>query len=471
MYVRHRPPPRRALIVGSVSAISTITQPLNRPVSQQRIFSTWWPLAASWLFMGLELPLVSAVMARLADPTIHLAAYGGVVFPVALIVEAPVIMLLAASTALSRDLASYRKMYRFMMWTGGLLTLLHAAIAFTPLFDIVVVGLIDPPAAIIEPARLGLMIMLPWTWTIAYRRFHQGVLIRFGRPKAVTIGTAIRFAAVITALLITTTIGGLPGIVVATIAIAAGVSAEAVYTGFRAHPIIHGPLTNAPVVTPPLNWTDFYSFYIPLALTSLLLLAVQPLGSATISRMPRALESLAVWPVLNGLLFMLRSLGYAYNEVVVALMDERGAFRSLRRFTVLLASGVLLLTLAIAATPLSHFWFVTVSGLSEDLADLARTGLWLGLLWPALDAVRNYYQGTIMFGRRTRSITESVVVFLVVSSALLFVGVALQTFPGIAVALVSFIAGTLAQLGWLWWRSRPIIAALNASEPAEEMTG
>ena len=53
--------------------------------------------------MALELPAISAVMARLADPQIHLAAWGGIVFPVALIVEAPVIMLLAASTALSRD--------------------------------------------------------------------------------------------------------------------------------------------------------------------------------------------------------------------------------------------------------------------------------------------------------------------------------------------------------------------------------
>ncbi len=418
--------------------------------------------------MGLELPFVSAVMARLADPTIHLAAYGGVVFPVALIIEAPVIMLLAASTALSRDLAAYQKMYRFMMWTGGLLTLLHAALAFTPLFDLVIIGLINPPADIIEPARLGLMIMLPWTWTIAYRRFHQGVLIRFGYPKAVTIGTAIRFAAVITALLVTTAIGSLsgavvPGIVVATIAIASGVSAEAIYTGLRASPIVRGPLSNAPKVA-PLSWSDFFNFYIPLALTSLLLLAVQPLGSATISRMPRALESLAVWPVLNGLLFMLRSLGYAYNEVVVALMDEEGAFRGLRRFTVLLASGVFLVTLALAATPLSHFWFVTVSGLNEELADLARWGLWLGLLWPALDAVRNYYQGTIVFGRRTRGITESVVVFLVVSSALLFVGVTLQRFPGLGVALVSFIAGTVAQIGWLWWRSRPVIATVKAAE-------
>jgi len=43
----------------------------------------------------------------------------------------------------------------------------------------------------------------------------------------------------------------------------------------------------------------FLDFYIPLAMTSLLFLLAQPMGSAAISRMPMALESLAVWPVVS----------------------------------------------------------------------------------------------------------------------------------------------------------------------------
>ncbi|MBS3750984.1 MAG: hypothetical protein KGY39_05685, partial [Anaerolineales bacterium] len=142
------------------------------------ITRTWWPLAASWLLMALELPAISAVMARLANPKINLAAYGGIVFPIALIVEAPVIMLLAASTALSKDWSSYRKIRKFMMISGASLTAIHALIAFTPLYDLISSQIIGAPQEIISPARTGLMIMLPWTWAIAYRRFNQGVLIR-----------------------------------------------------------------------------------------------------------------------------------------------------------------------------------------------------------------------------------------------------------------------------------------------------
>ena len=85
----------------------------------REILRTWWPLTASWILMGFEGPAVAAVVSRLPNPTVNLAAWGGVVFPLALMVEAPIIMMLAASTALCRDWASYVKMRRFMNRLGA----------------------------------------------------------------------------------------------------------------------------------------------------------------------------------------------------------------------------------------------------------------------------------------------------------------------------------------------------------------
>ncbi len=81
----------------------------SNALSIKKVLRTWLPLVASWILMSIELPAINAIVARLANPEISLAAYGGVVFPIALIIEAPVIMLLAAATALSRDWASYQK--------------------------------------------------------------------------------------------------------------------------------------------------------------------------------------------------------------------------------------------------------------------------------------------------------------------------------------------------------------------------
>ncbi|MDX1437500.1 MAG: hypothetical protein R3335_11855, partial [Anaerolineales bacterium] len=137
--------------------MSTIqTHPTTAEVPLKKVFTTWWPLAASWFLMGLELPAVSAVIARLSDPEINLAAYGGVVFALALLIEAPIIMMLAASTALSKNQVAFQRLFRFMMVLAGGLTLLHILVAFTPLYYIVVEDLIGAPPKVVEIARIGL---------------------------------------------------------------------------------------------------------------------------------------------------------------------------------------------------------------------------------------------------------------------------------------------------------------------------
>lgn len=404
--------------------------------------------------MGLELPALSAVVARLPEPQIHLAAYG-VVFAISMIIEAPIIMLLAASTALSRDWDSYLTVRRFMMHAGALLTALHVVIAFTPLSYVVFAHLIGAPREIVEPARLGLMLMTPWTWSIAYRRFNQGVLIRFGHSHVVGLGTVVRLSANVLVLSAGYLIGSIPGIVVAASAVSMGVMSEALFVGLRVRPI----LQRLHQITPdgdPLTLKAFLQFYIPLAMTSLLTLLVQPIGSAALSRMPRALESLAVWPVVGGLLFLLRSVGIAYNEVVVALLGEPKAEESLRRFAQILAFVLTTILLLVAATPLAGIWFRGLSGLAPSLAKLAQTSLWFALLLPAFSVWQSWYQGSLVYFRKTRGVTEAMALSLIVSGAVLWAGVVWGQMTGLYIAQAAFTLGGLAQMLWLAYRNRGV---------------
>ena len=52
--------------------------------------------------MSIEGPAHSAVVARLEHPEVNLAAWGGIVYPLSLIIESPIVMLLSASTALCK---------------------------------------------------------------------------------------------------------------------------------------------------------------------------------------------------------------------------------------------------------------------------------------------------------------------------------------------------------------------------------
>jgi hypothetical protein len=433
--------------------------------STRDVLRLWWPLAASWLLMGCELPAASAVMARLPDPKLSLAAYGGVVFPLALLLESPVIMLLSASTALCRDWQSYRLVRRYMLLAGGACTVLHALLAFTPLYDLVIGGLLHPPAEVLEPARLGLGLMLPWTLSIAYRRTQQGVLIRAGKSRAVGIGTAVRLTALGLVLAAGYAFGKAPGIVVGAVAISVGVMCEAAYAGLAVRGVLRDRLRPAPPAHPPLTAAAFARFFAPLAITPLILFLSGPIVTAAMSRMPQALDSLAAWPVVSGLVFTLRATGFALNEVVVALLERPGALPALRRFTFTLAATTTLLLAVVAATPLAHLWFSGVSALPPALDLLGRTGLWLGVLLPALSALQSYYQGALLHVHRTRGITESVAAFLVVSTLLLLAGVLARSVAGLHVALAAMTLGTAGQILWLRARARRHLLAIAASGP------
>lgn len=421
----------------------------------------WLPLALSWLLMSFEGPAHSAIVARLVNPEINLAAWGGIVFPVSLIIESPVVMLLSASTALSKDWDAYVKLRRIAMVMGACLTLLHIIVAFTPLYDVVARDLIGAPEAIIEPGRIGLMMMTPWTWAIAYRRFQQGAMIRFGHSGAVGTGTVIRMLANGAVLLTGYVLKRVPGIVVASGAVATGVMAEALYAGLRVRPIVRTQIRTAPRTLEEVTMGSFLRFYVPLALTSLISFFVSPVNSAAMSRMPDDLASLAAWPVGFGLIFMLRSPGLAYNEVVVALLDRPGVFRILRRYAVLLAVGSSVLIVLITATPLAQLWLGDVMALSPRLLTLGRTALWLALPLPLLALLQSWYQGIIVNSQQTRGITESVALYFVVIGLVLGAGVALQRFAGLYVAVAGMVVASVAQVVWLWRRSRPALKAIK----------
>jgi len=423
------------------------------------VFRTWWPLAASWILMALEGPALNIVVARLVNPKIHLAAYGSLVFPLALLIEAPIIMLLAASTALCKDWDAYRKIRRFMHIASAALTVLHLVVVLTPLYGLLVRGLLHVPEEIVGPGRIGLMVMLPWTWAIAYRRFNQGVLIRFGHSIVVGIGTAIRLGANLGVLAIGFALQSLPGTIVATSAIIAGVLSEALYAGLRVRPVLKTQLS-AWDTGGPLTYKAFFRFYVPLSLTSIVFLGARPILTAAISRMPNALDSLAVLPVITGLAFLLRSTGIAFSEVVIAHLDTRGSARTLRRFAFGLMSVTTVGMLLVASTPLARIWFGTITGLPENLIGLARTGLWFALLLPALSALQSWFQGVVLHSRRTRSITEAVLVYLFVSTAILIAGTQWGTMAGAYVGLVAMTLGEVARAAWLGWRGRRARVAL-----------
>jgi hypothetical protein len=92
--------------------------------------------------------------------------------------------------------------------------------------------------------------------------------------------------------------------------------------------------------------------------------------------------------------------------------------------------------------------------------DLGRQGLIAGLFFPAIATLDSWFQGLLMHRRRTRSITEGVILYTVVIAVGMGVGIALDRLGipvvGVYVAIVVFQIAWGLQVGWLWWRNRTV---------------
>jgi hypothetical protein len=182
-----------AEILRSIHAEISMEKTLENPTDlrSNQIFRYWLPLALSWMLMSFENPFVNGAMARLSEAERMIAAFG-VVYAISLVIESPVISLLPTATALARSRQNYETIRRFTIHLILISTTLHFLIAWSGLFDLVIVRVMNTPDDLIEPVRLGLKLMVLWSAAIAWRRFNQGILIRNGEARYIGQGTVLR---------------------------------------------------------------------------------------------------------------------------------------------------------------------------------------------------------------------------------------------------------------------------------------
>jgi progressive ankylosis protein len=191
-----------------------------------------------------------------------------------------------------------------------------------------------------------------------------------------------------------------------------------------------------------LRLRSIAKFYYPLALTSILSIGVQPFVTFFLGRSHMPVESLAVLPVVGSLVFIFRSLGLSYQEVNIALIGEKKQnYGILRNFAIYLGIIVTVLISAIAFTPLADLWFINISGLSKELADLSYLPLKLMILLPAMTVLLNFQRSSLITNGTTGPISVATAIELVVIIVVMLICVAFLNIIGVVAASIAFMAG------------------------------
>ena len=430
-------------------------------LTTRKIFVFWIPLAATWLMMAFEGPFLAAIIARLAEPKYNLAAYG-VAFSFALIIEAPIIMIMSASTALVKDRDSFVKLRRFTHSLNATITAIMLIVLIPPIFTFITMNLIELPERVARLTHLSTMILIPWPGVIGLRRFYQGILIRSHLTRRVAYGTLIRLMTMTLTALLLFFFFDLPGAAVGATALCLGVTVEAIASRLMARASVRRlPATPAESTTTDklLTYWAIARFYYPLALTSMLGLGVYPLVTFFMGQSRYALESLAVFPVINSLVFIFRSLGLSYQEVAIALMGERfEGYYVVRKFAFFLGMATIGGLSVIGFTPIAEVWFRHISGLSAELTRFALLPTQILAVIPGLTVLLCFQRAILVNARTTNPITWATAIE--VASIIVVLMIAIQYFDAIGV-IAAALAFLLGRSGANTFLIRPILNVLK----------
>jgi len=434
-----------------------------QPLTFPQIFRFWIPLAATWLMMSIEGPFLAAIIARLADPKFNLAAYG-VAFSFALIIEAPIIMIMSASTALVENRYSFVKLRNYTYWLNGGITLIMLVFLVPDIFYFFTGDLIGLPENVGKLTFYATAILIPWPGAIGYRRFYQGILIRNNLTRRVAYGTIIRLVTMAGTALGLYLYGNIPGVAVGAAALSAGVVSEAVASRFMSWRIVK-ELKKIEAGQQDISYLTITRFYYPLALTSILALGVHPLVTFFVGQSRFAIESLAVLPVINSLVFIFRSLGLSYQEAAISLIGKDWReYEIVRNFAYTLAAVVIISLGIIAFTPLAEFWFFDISGLTAELADFSRIPLMIMVIMPGLSVILSFQRAILVNARKTGPITWSTALEVCGIIIVLILAVGYLDLTGAVSATLAIVIGRLWANAYL---IRPCVRAVGKRPKAE----
>jgi hypothetical protein len=250
----------------------------------------------------------------------------------------------------------------------------------------------------------------------------------------------------------------LQGATIGAVALLSGVVCEAAASRWMARHVVRALKESTHLAADSLlRLPELARFYYPLALTSILSMALGPLVTFGLGRGRAPIESLAVWPVVTSLVFLFRSGGVAYQEVGVALIGAGGEHdREVRRAAMWTGVFASLALAVVGFTPLDAVWFERISGLSPSLAAASLWPVRLLILLPLTEYLLSIQRARLILAHSTGVITVATAIEAGGLAAALFFTVGPLNWVGAIAGAVAMILGRLAAniFFYVQWRRR-----------------
>lgn len=341
--------------------------------------------------MAVGDPLQTMTLARLDSPQVNLAAMG-ILKAVANFLESPIIMILHASTLLSRGSSSRRALARFTILLSSCLTLIFLSLSVEPAYSWLVLKVFGGSTEVRTQARSAFLLLTMWPATIAWRRYFQGRLIAQGHGRYLGWASLARLVAVVV-LLATGWKNQLPGAVVGASALMGGVMCEAaLVTWFALCSSSGEPSDERQDARLPTTMKGVLGFYAPLAYTMLITWGSRAILVSMVARSPESISAVAAWSAGWGFVLLVANATRMVQQIVISHLDTVSV-RVLFQLTGCAGLFCFSLLAALAFTPVGNQLLTSFLGTDPSLTELLLPVLRVGSLVPLLVALQNCLQG------------------------------------------------------------------------------
>lgn len=418
--------------------------------------------------MAVESPVCIAVLqgvgdAQVTPETARIATAGfQLLMALAITIESPVIDLLSTSTTLARNRQNYEVLSRFAWHMMAVVTAVHGLIVFTPLYDLVTRSLLDIPVEVATAVHNPMKILLFWSAAVGWRRYLQGLMIRQGMTKPISIGTVVRMIAISGVGFGLSIFTDLDKLMVVSLALLCSVFSEAIFI----HAVSRNVIRLLPPIQPteePLTLARLYRFHAPLTASTFVTLISMPMVSAALARSSMPVASMAAWQVGFSLIWLFRTCTFALPEAVIALYTRGERQRTLAKFCLSVGVGLSVVMTLVHLTRLDALYFLHILDVEDEgVRILAATAVFACASLPLINALMSGIRGFLTAEHVTSVRLYAITGGVASLAACLWLGNAMK-WPGVlnasfAVTFSQIIELIILATFWLKLRARLEVA-------------
>jgi hypothetical protein len=154
-------------------------------------------------------------------------------------------------------------------------------------------------------------------------------------------------------------------------------------------------------------------FFIPLAMTSILVVITHSLFNAALARLPTPEIYISAFAVAKSFMHLAESPMMMMNQTVATLVEDKESYYRVRKFFIIVGIFAVLTLAVIVLTGTARWIFKSIMGLEGKTLDEAVTILKVLIVFPGVVTLRGFLQGISIKLRVTPLLTLSTVVRII----------------------------------------------------------